>query len=354
MGFLAKIFMTEDSKKNSLSNRFTVQKSKPLLALWNSNLTLQELKILDIYLSKIDSHKPENRVVTFSKGEMEKILGVSKINMSTLKTRLKSMLSTVVEIPDRDEKNGFRLITVFEEANAYHNDSGICEVRLECNEKAMKYIFNIESLGYIKYKLQCITRLNSRYSYVMFMYLEDNRFRGEWDVSLDEIRSILGCNAALYQQYRTLNERILVPAYNELKDMCSYEYTPIKTNRVVTGLHVKITEINRDNSMLINSDNTSKDEPIVFENNHKEVWMSAIKGWGLTNSEILELRELIIAIPHEKLPHVPEEIGCDDIELRRYHYVQQKVAEMNRRCGNIKNRFLYIKKTFANDTTQNS
>ena len=44
----------------SLGNedKLTVQKSLPLFALWRSELTLAEFKILDTYLSRIDSHKP--------------------------------------------------------------------------------------------------------------------------------------------------------------------------------------------------------------------------------------------------------------------------------------------------------
>lgn len=62
----------------SLGNedKLTVQKSLPLFALWRSELTLAEFKILDTYLSRIDSHKPEKRAVMFEKGELEKILNL--------------------------------------------------------------------------------------------------------------------------------------------------------------------------------------------------------------------------------------------------------------------------------------
>lgn len=41
-------------------DKLTVQKSNPLQSLAKTNLTLPELKILDVYLSRIDSHNPEN------------------------------------------------------------------------------------------------------------------------------------------------------------------------------------------------------------------------------------------------------------------------------------------------------
>ena len=61
-------------------NKLTVQKSRPLFSLWRSDMTLAEFKILDTYLSRIDSRKPEKRTVIFSKGELEQLLGVKRIN----------------------------------------------------------------------------------------------------------------------------------------------------------------------------------------------------------------------------------------------------------------------------------
>ena len=45
-----------------------VQKSNPLQTLSQTNLTLPEFKILDAYLSRIDSRKPEARLVQFERG----------------------------------------------------------------------------------------------------------------------------------------------------------------------------------------------------------------------------------------------------------------------------------------------
>ena len=92
----------------SLGNedKLTVQKSLPLFALWRSELTLPEFKILDTYLSRINSHKPEKRAVMFEKGELEKILGVKKINNQDLQVILKHLMVNVIEIPDESTKKG--------------------------------------------------------------------------------------------------------------------------------------------------------------------------------------------------------------------------------------------------------
>ena len=187
-------------------DKLTVQKSLPLFALWRSDLTLSEFKILDTYLSRIDSHKPEKRAIILEKGEIENALGIQKINNQDLKLRLKHLMGNVVEVPDKDENKGFQLVTLFEEAEAEQDDDGLWNVKLECTQKAMKYFFNIENLGYLRYKLRCITSLTSRYTYIMFIYLEANRFRKSWEISLEELKKILHCeNEATYNEFRFFN-----------------------------------------------------------------------------------------------------------------------------------------------------
>ena len=87
-------------------DKLTVQKSLPLFSLWRSELTLAEFKILDTYLSRIDSHKPERRSVQFEKGELERTLGVKKLNTTDLKSRLRHLMGSVVEVPDASAKRG--------------------------------------------------------------------------------------------------------------------------------------------------------------------------------------------------------------------------------------------------------
>ena len=54
-------------------NKLTVLKSRPLCSLWQSDMTLAEFKLLDPYLSRINSHHPEKRTVISTKGELEQL-----------------------------------------------------------------------------------------------------------------------------------------------------------------------------------------------------------------------------------------------------------------------------------------
>ena len=224
-------------------DKLTVQKSLPLFALWQSDLTLSEFKILDMYLSRIDSHHPERRQIVLEKGEVERALGIKKINNQDLRNRLRHLMGNVVEIPDNTIKKGFRLVTLFEEAVAEQEDDELWQVKLECTQKAMKYFFNIENLGYLRYKLRCVTSLTSRYTYIMFIYLEHNRYKKSWTIALDDLKHILNCDKEdTYKEYKHFNNLILKRIQKEMHDKteCRYSYEPIKSGRKVTAIHFTV------------------------------------------------------------------------------------------------------------------
>ena len=156
-------------------------------SLAKTELTLPELKILDVYLSRIDSHDPEKRTVVIEKGELEQVLGVSRILKQQLKERLRNLFQ-VVEVEDDTKPDGFKLVSLFEEAEAVPDNEGLWRITLTCTVSAREYIFNIENIGYLKYRLKNVIELKSRYSYVLYLYLENNSFRKTWEIELGELK----------------------------------------------------------------------------------------------------------------------------------------------------------------------
>ncbi len=228
-----------ESLRNNV-NKLTIQKSQPLFSLWRSEMTLTEFKILDTFLAHLDSHNPDKRIVKFEKEELEALLGVKIINLIDLKERLKLLIGSVVEIPDAEARKGMRLITLFEEAKIEQDDFGLWKLKLECTQKAMKYIFNIEDLGYLRYKLRCIASLSSKYTYIMFVYLESNRFRKSWNVDLNELKQILDCDKEeTYKVFKRFNDLILKKVQKEMleKTECRYSYELVKKGRSVVAIH---------------------------------------------------------------------------------------------------------------------
>ena len=231
-------------------NKLMVQKSNPLQSLSETGMSLVEFKILDAYLSRINSHDEEKRYVRFEKGELEKILGVSRILKYDLEARLDGLFR-VVTIRDGHKKEGFTKIALFEKAEAFQSDDGLWQIDLACSPSALEYVFNLDNIGYLRYRLKNIIELTSRYSYVLYLYLE-NRRKGKqsksWNVPLDELKEILRCTADTYNQYKRFNDLILKKCYKELHEKTDLQFTyePVKVKgRKVIAIHFTVKTLSK-------------------------------------------------------------------------------------------------------------
>ena len=327
------------------TDKLTVQKSKPLFALWQSELTLAEFKILDTYLGRINSHDDEHRTVKFEKGELEELLGVKQLKPQVLDDRLKHLMTTV-RIPDENNKKGFTRISLFEKAHAEQDDYGVWEAELTCTESAKKYIFDVENITYLRYKLKNIINIKSRYTYIMFLYLWENKYRGTWEIELDELKSMLNCeNEETYKQFKRFNDLILKKVQKEMHEVTDirYDYETVKRGRSVIAVRFtyksKILDEVDENQMTI--------EQWQAENiKEKELWQTLLEDFNFNQEQYDELFSVLVTIPDSKLPQ--SSVCYDSIDLMRYHYIQIKVAEIKRRA-NIKSTFNYLLKILKQD-----
>lgn len=351
-------------------DKLVVQKSQPLQALWSSGITLPEFKILDVYLGRINSRDDEHRTVVLEKGEIEKALGVTKINQKDLRDRLKHLMGNVIEIPDKTVKRGFTLVTLFEEVDAEQDDDGLWQITLQCTQKAKKYFFNIEDLGYYRYKLRCIKNMTSRQTYIMFNYLEANRFRKSWEVSLDELRAILECQGKTYDQYKYFNDLVLKRIHKDIteKTECQYTYEPIKKGRSYVALKLTLKTLRDEideNQMTIFDyiegedipgeeqeeleivSMTSEERQAYLKMQLNEAWKEELPlGW-FNDDEIELIGELLYKIPEHVLPSD----RYADLPQKRAMYVREKILTMKMydKKQTIKNKFKYIEKILRED-----
>ena len=330
-----------NSGKNP-ENHF-IQKSNPLLSLSETDMSLPELKILDVYLDRIDSHDQEKRTVQFKKGEIEEMLGISRILKADLEKRLRH-LSQTVKIEDESKPKGFKLVSLFEEIDAWQDDDGLWQISLTCTNRAREYIFNIDNIGYLRYRLKNIICLTSRYSYVLYLWLEHNRFRRSWEIDLTDLKNILRCTADTYRQFYRFNDLILKHCQKEIleKTDCCFSYEPIKRGRAVKALRftVEPLPIVEPESNQIAVDNYSNYIDLL----RSACCPSSDSKPEFSRTQMKQLIEIMSCIPQYKLPADPTKAGS--IDIQRYHYLSICYAKMNRIAEKtvIKNRFAYLSK----------
>lgn len=312
-----------------------IQKARPLQSLSETDLTLPELKILDAYLARINSHNPNKRTVKLEKGELERYLGVSRILKDDLNKRLRHLFQ-VIEVKDENKRKGFKLINLFEEADAEQDENGLWQVTLTCTPSAREYVFNIDNIGYLRYRLKNVINLTSRYSYILFLYLTDNRFRKSWTINLIELKELLNCNAERYSQFKFFNAEILKKANNEINEKTDLKYTyePVKRGRKVSEIRFTVETLS-DNAQLTFDDLDEKEQQYSSEP------LEFLAG-ACDNSFTEEEMQVIFSILTTKdLP-----THQNGVQMARYHFLMQQYAELKRQesLQSIKNRFSYFKK----------
>lgn len=259
-----------EAEPQSELDKLTISKSYPFLSLTKtSSLTLQELKILDCFLAKINPTDPKSTSVRFSRGELEMLCGGKRIRKEDLVQRLRH-LCTNVTLYDPKDPDKFKVISLFEEAVAsLDQQSGTWVVDLQCTEKAKKYIFNLPQ--YLRYQLQRVMNLRSRYAYALFLYIRRNSFRKKWREPLVSLRKELSCDDPTYEEFRYLNYKILRPAQKELKEKadCLFTYTPCTAGgkRVVeVEFEILVSETDKAEAKIFQSRQTQGVcEPIFDE-----------------------------------------------------------------------------------------
>lgn len=331
------------------TDKLTVQKSKPLFALWQSELTLAEFKILDTYLGRINSHDDEHRTVKFGKGELEELLGVKQLKPQVLDNRLKHLMTTV-RIPDEDSKRGFTRISLFEKAHAEQDDYGVWEAELTCTESAKKYIFDVENITYLRYKLKNIINIKSRYTYIMFLYLWDNKYKRTWEIDLSELKAMLNCdNEPSYDKFKVFNDRILKRVQNEMHEVTDirYDYETVKRGRSVVA--VKFTYKSKILDEVDENQITIEDYFEEQEKREQPMYFAPLEVFNFSAEQLDEIQSYVATVPNYKLPQ--SAVCYDSIELMRYHYFDQKAREIVRRDKekHINNKFSYLIKLIKED-----
>ena len=221
-------------------SKMIVQKENRLISLASSKLGLNEFKILDAFLSRIDSHVPNKTHVRFDRGDLEVILNTKRIHFDRLQKTVRGLFEDI-KIIDETKPNGYAIISLFEETNAFRDEDGIWTLDLVCTDSAAEYFFNVEKFGYIKYMLSNISVLSGRASYLLYLLLEAERnkainFRKGSEVtvnkSIDELRLYLNCtDKPCYQDFKHFNYLVLKKCHKEINEKTSLKYDYKPTNK---------------------------------------------------------------------------------------------------------------------------
>lgn len=386
--------MSKDEKDYVLvglgdTKRLVVQKSRPLLDIVRIGMSIEELKLLDTYLARINSHEPENTTVVFQKREYEKMLGVKRIRKEKLDKCFDALMQHVITLEKNinDAEDETIKFTLFQSAKIKINkQTNTGEISLTCSDLAKKYIFNIDSMGYINYNLENIAKLNSRYSYILFLYLKDNLgsdlCKKTWSVKLDKLKFKLGCSNTLYNEYRYFNRNILNLCKKEIEEKTAIRFTsePVKNGRSVVA--IKFTAIdtkrlkeakNKTEKIIdIKPGEISQAEPVKAlpaahaEVNEEKDWdkiygssrlaeLAEECDYEFTKAEMMLISTLLskIYIPKSELDKNTNRYGRKDYLREKYLYLCAEAERKKKNGYDIMDRFAYLRAMLESDAEDN-
>ncbi len=323
--------------QGNLQETHMVQKSEPLLLMRTVPFELGELKILDTYLSRINSRDEKCRTVTFTKSEYEQLMGLSDTRPQTLKKYIKSILQKVVEVPTA---KGYMLFSLFTMAECEKDDYEQWVIKLSCSEQAKELFFNIEQLGYLQYELKNILSLSSKYSFLLYLYLRKERYRSDWVIPLHELREqrLDIKNNEYYKEFKRFNNEILKKAVAEINEKTDIKFTyeAKKTGRRITDINFKLIKLIEDSQLQgqVSFSESEIDEDKESQYSSELVgFLAGACNYEFTDSEMIIIKDLIIKL-------VPSSQGTEryDFLLQKYHLLNHYHEKKP-----IKHRFNYLK-----------
>lgn len=348
----------------NLDPKYWVQKSDPLVLMRSVPFSLGELKILDTYISRINAADDTRRTVIFTKEEYEELMGLTCVDYRTLQKHTKSLLSKVVELEMPNKE--YLQFVLFERAYYHKDEYGKPIIELSCTNLSKDLFFCIGKYHYFKYALENVINLTRKASYLLYLHILTNRFRGEWELDLNELRdSVLDCKGQeSYQEYKIFKNRVIDPAVKEInkKTDCHFTYEPIKRGRRVAKIKFIYHSEEIDPNQITFDDLPQQqllpvDEESSAASYGDENLAILAEGCGYEfNKEQMEQIQLVLT--RIDIPKDRNLSGYEATIYGRQHYLREKYAALNaevekkQRKGNkpIKDRFKYFVSMLERDT----
>lgn len=299
----------EDSAQEAL----TIEKSKALVWAKFSNYTAGEMRLLEVYLSKIDARDPESALVTFTLGEYKQITGLAKAHAASIRQQLSHFVGQSVSI-DRhklksngEETEDFRVISLFKYADyEYDEDTKQYLVKIRCNDMLDKAFFSLSDSGYIKYRLRYTVNMKSQYSIQLYSMLRDmQHIEGGWDIKVQKLREQLGIAEGLYSDIRDFRKGVLDRAIREINDVSDLRVTmtPLKQGRNIIGFHFDTVIVNPE------QDRTEEEKQRLLE--HDGRWYQTAIHGKANPTQAIRLAGMLREQITQAYPHLQgDELDC--------------------------------------------
>ena len=229
---------------DKLNDYNLVEKSRALVWAKFRDYTAGELRLLEVYLSRINPRNPDSANVTFTLAEYRRLLGLPRLEVDNIRPQLKHFLGNVVTIPGSGKNATF--YTLFTRADIRKNGNSYV-ISISCNPDLREVFFDLAQIGYVRYRLYYTLSMKSQYSILLYSILRDwltNQQEVTKQITVERLREQLGATDDSYKNFKDFKRRVLDRATREINELSDLDvaYEKIKHGKQITSITFHVTK----------------------------------------------------------------------------------------------------------------
>ena len=339
-----------------------VEKRNDLNEVRANHMTIQQLRFFAIYLSKINARDISTRKVRFSLDEFQKIMGLGKLNISSLKEVTTSLLQQIVNVPL--ESGGYKSFQLFKKCVVNQDEYGAWFVEFDAHDDALPLFFSFKEKYFI-YEVGNVLRLASSNQIRMYEVLKQRqKMKQPVRIELRTLREYLGIKEKEYPDFHDFKRRVLETAKVELENQTdiTFSYEKVTRGRKVIAIDFFISKNDKSFPQMSiseyiqglmptedldeQSDNDDLDFPVESPSRGLTMDYAEALPSNLSSAEVEVLRGLAVN-------HIDQTCGLPEIELRTYDYLMEKTRLLYAQKKTVpeRNYFAWLRKAVDGDWT---
>lgn len=205
-----------------LKTTYIVEKNCFLNQIKDNNMSLEELRFLCIYLSRINARDVSTRCIQFTLSDFQKIMGIGRMNINFYKGVVDDLLGHVVHMPNDD--CGLDSFQLFKKFKLFRNDSYSWCVEIDVHDDALPLFFNLKG-NYVTYELWNALRLKSSNQLLMYELLKQYEKFGKLEISVSELREYLSFVPGQYPKLERFKKYVLDSCQKALSENTDIKFT---------------------------------------------------------------------------------------------------------------------------------
>ena len=315
----------------TIKKNYLVKKRNVLNEMRAKDMTLQELRFLSIYLSKINKDDPSTRCVRFSLDDFQTVMDIIHVDIAHIKKVTDTLLSRVVSVPIENDDGkyiGYNSFQLFKECTVISNDPTGAHVVIDAHDKALPLMFLYKE-KYLTYRLSNALRVKSSNQIRMYEILKQYEKIGSRILSVEELKRQLGIGEKEYIRFGDFKVDVLNVCQKALAEYTDIKYTyePYgkrgKAGKVLSlRFFIQKNEVEQITLPEFIEQHKEDDDSELSDFDKKIMFLSDACDNEFSIPEIVVFYDLMVEyLPQET---VRDDLKCYDYLMRKYRYMNMQ------------------------------